>query len=89
MTTETPLRLQLLGLADAYAVAKGLSRARVSTIVFNGGMVLDRIANAGTDITTGTLERAVLWFSANWPDGVAWPEGLARPAVTPSTTEAA
>lgn len=73
------LKLQLLKVADAYATARGLSRSRVSTIVFNAGMTLDRIA-AGKDLTTGNYEKAMRWFHQNWPGGVRWPVGVDRPA---------
>lgn len=73
------LRRQLIIVSDAYAEARGLSRSRVSTIVFNGGAALDRIASGG-DLTTATFERAMSWFSGNWPDGVRWPKGVNRPA---------
>lgn len=61
-----------------FCEAKGLSRSRVSTIVFNGGGVLDRVAEGG-DVTTGNFERGIKWFSDNWPPGTGWPEGIARP----------
>ncbi|MDM9619099.1 hypothetical protein [Rhizobium sp. S96] len=51
----------------------------MSTIVFNRGAKLDGIANGG-DLATGTFERAMQWFSDNWPDDVAWPDDVSRPA---------
>lgn len=72
------LRLQLLTVADAYCAARKLSRARLSTIVFNAGSTLDRIS-AGRDLNTGTWERAMGWFSQNWPDGAKWPSEVERP----------
>ncbi len=74
------LRSQLLTVADAYASARKLSRSRVSTIVFNAGLALDRIAS-GKDLTTGNWERAMRWFSDNWPDGADWPPTVSRPGV--------
>lgn len=74
------LRSQLLTVADAYCAARGLSRARVSTIVFNAGLALDRIA-AGKDLTTGNWERALAWFHENWPEGAEWPRGTSRPGT--------
>jgi hypothetical protein len=73
------LRSQLLTVADAYCAAKGLSRARVSTIVFNAGLALDRIAS-GKDLNTATWERAIAWFDQNWPDHTAWPREVSRPS---------
>lgn len=72
------LREQLLIVADRYAEASGIGRKRVSTLVLNGGGKLDAIAQ-GRDLTTGSFERAMLWFSDNWPSAVAWPQGVARP----------
>lgn len=72
------LRSHLIAVADAYCAARRLSRARVSTIVFNAGAALDRIA-AGKDITTGRWERAMAWFHQNWPEGAEWPRGIKRP----------
>jgi hypothetical protein len=74
--------MQLITVADAYAAARGVSRARVSTIVFNAGLALDRIAS-GRDLTTGSFERAMLWFSENWPPRAKWPAGVKRPKAVP------
>jgi hypothetical protein len=73
------LRHQLIAVADGFAAHRGLSRARVSTLVFNSGTALNRIA-AGRDLNTKRWERAMLWFSRNWPEGAEWPAGVARPA---------
>lgn len=84
----TNLREQLIVVADAYCVARQLSRARVSTIVFNAGSTLDRIVS-GRDLNTGTFERAMRWFSDNWPEGADWPSDVARPRAPAAGPEAA
>lgn len=85
----TYLRDQLIAVSDSYAAHRGLSRARVSTIVFNAGLTLDRIAS-GRDLNTGNWERAMRWFSDNWPEGAEWPPSIHRPEQTSaSSTEAA
>ena len=76
----TSLRDQLIAVSDIYAAHRGLSRARVSTIVFSSGMSLDRIAS-GRDLNTGSWERAMRWFSDNWPEGAAWPDEVPRPTA--------
>lgn len=79
--------------AAAYCEACKLSPARVSTVVFNDGKALTRLA-AGGDLTTRSFERAMAWFSANWPADLAWPDGVERPspaaasASEPATPEA-
>lgn len=75
-----PLRTQLIRLADAYGAARGISRARLSTIIFNAGHRLEHIA-AGKDLTTSSWERAMAWFHDNWPEGVEWPRSVARPGA--------
>lgn len=74
----TLLRSHIVTLADVYCLATGRSRARVSTLVLNRGARIDEIAD-GADLTTGSYERAVEWFSEHWPEGIDWPECVARP----------
>jgi hypothetical protein len=64
--------------ADAYGNARGISRARLSTLLFNSGHKLDQVFG-GADVTTGTFERVMLWLHENWPQGAAWPKGVNRP----------
>ncbi len=71
-------RAHLISLIEAYSEAKGLSPSRVTTLVMNSGAVFGHLVQGG-DITVGRYERAVLWFSTNWPADVAWPEGVSRP----------
>lgn len=82
------LREKLILIADTYAKARGIGRQRVSTLVLNRGATLDALAEGRSDITTGTFEKALEWFSENWPDALAWPDAVARP-VRASITEAA
>lgn len=82
------LRDQLITVADLYCNARNLSRSRVSTIVFNAGLALDRIAS-GRDLNTGNWERAMRWFSENWPDGAEWPASIDRPPQSSTSGEAA
>lgn len=75
---------QLLLVARTYCQSRGLSLARVSTLVFNEGKKLEAIASRGADLATGRFESAMLWFSENWPEGAIWPEAVERPErVTP------
>lgn len=72
------MRDQILLTADTFARHRGVGRKRVSKLVLNRGSKLDDIAEGG-DITTSIYERAMQWFSDNWPDGLDWPEGVSRP----------
>lgn len=68
----------LICISDIYCAARKLSRARVSTIIFNSGMTLDRIAE-GKNFTNKSYETALTYFSENWPEGAVWPEHIVRP----------
>ncbi len=72
------MREQIILVADTFGAASGIGRKRVSTIVLNRGSKLDDIA-AGGDLMTGVFERALLWFSENWPDDATWPSEVPRP----------
>lgn len=47
-----------LSRCDAYAARRGISRARLSTLLFNDGKKLDALAE-GRDVGVLTLERVV------------------------------
>lgn len=73
---------QLLLVARAYCAARRLSLARTSTLVFNEGKKLDLIASGSADLATGRFERAMRWFSDNWPEDAHWPTEVARPTAS-------
>lgn len=81
------MRQQIIAVSDAWCAATGRSRATLSTILLNKGPRLDQIAAGQADLVTGTFERAMQWFSDEWPKGATWPQGVARPA--PRAIEAA
>ncbi len=76
----------LVCVADAYCAAVGRSRSRISTVIFGGGDRLDGVAR-GRDLNTRSYERAMQWFSDNWPEGVAWPDGITRPERATATID--
>lgn len=75
------LTASLLAVSEVYSVATGLSRGRLGTLVFNDGKAFERIS-AGGDLNTRSFERAMLWFSSNWPESADWPDNVERP-LTP------
>ncbi|RVO40446.1 hypothetical protein CN093_11460 [Sinorhizobium meliloti] len=81
------LREQLILVSDEFGRARGIGRQRVSTIVLNRGSTLDLLAQGRSDLNTGTFERAMIWFSENWPDGAEWPAGVARPVLQTEAAE--
>lgn len=71
----------LLRLFDVYCASTGMSRARLSTLVLNRGSTADAIAEGSADVTTGTFEKAIRWFSDHWPVDAIWPADLSRPSL--------
>lgn len=68
---------QLLMLARTYASLEGVALSTVSSRAFDDGKKLGAI-EAGADIQVRRLDRAVQWFSDNWPDA-PWPDEVPRP----------
>lgn len=68
---------QLLSVAHRYAEIEGIGLSTVSSRAFDDGKKLAAI-EAGADIQVRRLERAMQWFSENWPD-VDWPSDVPRP----------
>lgn len=68
----------LLTLADAYRGTVPVEDKTLSFRIFGDSKKLAALRGE-SDITVGRFNDAMLWFSANWPEGLAWPEGVARP----------
>jgi hypothetical protein len=71
----------LLLLARDYAAAEGVELVTVSWRVFRDSKKLRALADPRYDIQTRRYEKALEWFSANWPSAVPWPDGVIRPPV--------
>lgn len=87
MEAKSVLISQLILVADAFCGARDRTRSSVSKETFGRGGQIDELEAGRRDLATGTFERAMLWFSANWPEGVEWPAGVTRPAVVAEAAE--
>lgn len=70
-------RLEII--SDRYCALTELRREQVSYRVFADQRRLGLVISGGAGMTVANYEKAMLWFAANWPEGVAWPEGVERP----------
>jgi len=69
----------LLLVADRYLAARAAtSISDLGKKFANDHKFFARI-KAGAACSIPSYEKAMAWFSDNWPDGVEWPEGIARP----------
>lgn len=76
---------EICTLANRLAAFEGVSHWAISQRIYGRGDVFQRL-NDGRNAYHSTLERAERWFSANWPEDLAWPDGIDRPS-TPKCTE--
>jgi hypothetical protein len=74
-TTLNPL----LDLAAAYGAHVGLSHWRVSFLVRGNGQFFKGLED-GKTCTLKTAAIVMQWFADNWPDDLAWPKDITRPA---------
>lgn len=72
------LRSNIARLFDAYCTATGASPSAVSVAVSNDNKFVKTFRER--DMRVGTYDLVVSRFSAIWPEGAAWPDGVDRPA---------
>lgn len=72
------LREQLLHVTNIYCRHSERSETRVATLIFSGGMRIQKIREGG-DLGTMAFESAMQWFSDNWPESAEWPSDVPRP----------
>lgn len=72
-------RSALLAVARAYSEATGRSLARVGTVIHNQGAFFKKLEEGGGTCTMETFDKAMRWFSENWPANAQWPESVRRP----------
>jgi hypothetical protein len=70
----------LLKVARRYAEIEGVPLTTVSSRALNDGKKLSAL-ECGADINVKRMERALRWFSSNWPGG-DWPVDVLRPEVS-------
>lgn len=75
----------LLNVARRYAEAEGVPLSTVSSRALNDGKKLSAL-ETGADINVKRMERALVWFSTNWPAEAVWPEDVARPVLEEART---
>jgi len=68
----------LLELTDAFLAATSIKEVTLSHRVFGDSKKICAMRE-GSDITVGRFNEAFRWFSANWPQGAAWPANINRP----------
>jgi hypothetical protein len=70
---------QLLSLAEAYSAATGVNLRLLGDRIFGDRRRFEALKAGTADLNTRSFEKAMLWFSANWPEAIDWPDGIERP----------
>lgn len=72
----------LVTLIDAYRSTVNLSEATISNKVTGSHARLFKRARSNMGCTVKTYNKALQWFSDNWPADLEWPRGIERPTPT-------
>ncbi len=79
---------ELRRLADAYLAATGANHHALSEEICgrSNNRLIGRLLE-GYGASSASLELATDFFNRQWPQGVAWPKGIARNGVTKEAAE--
>ncbi|MCF7778042.1 hypothetical protein GLP59_10360 [Sulfitobacter sp. M220] len=69
---------QLTELAETMATHIGRSEATLSNKAAGNATLFERL-RGGKGCTIQTAQRAMVWFSENWPADLEWPADIPRP----------
>lgn len=75
---EPTLKAHLLTTSQLYAAALGIPLSVASRRAMRDGRFFARI-DEGCTFTVRVYDRAMQWFSDNWPKNTKWPRGVPRP----------
>lgn len=76
---------QVVSVAEAYCEAEQIELARASWRAFSESKTLVNLVAGKSSPTLERADRALLWFSRNWPAGALWPDGVPRPEPGPNS----
>lgn len=75
---EHTLRQHLLDLGTAFCAETGYAPKTVAQKACGDFRFFERVQN-GASFTVKTYDRALQFFSDNWPKRMPWPDGIERP----------
>lgn len=71
----------------AYLHADPIPLTTLSSRVFAESKLLSRFLSGDVSMTLARADRALLWFSENWPAGAEWPTEVPRPVPIDADSE--
>lgn len=82
---ERTLSHNLTALASAYTSAVNVSLATLSERAAGDWRFFQQVAAGALNYRIRSYDRAMTWFSANWPAGLEWPADVPRPIASEET----
>jgi hypothetical protein len=76
---EKELIRNLLTVAEAYSAKREVSFSTLGRQAAGDWRFFDHLREGAKTFTARKYDQVMVWFSNNWPDSVAWPEGIERP----------
>lgn len=77
---EQELKTHLQAISAEFLAHSRLSSATIWARAVRDARFLERI-ESGAGFTVKSYDRAVGWFSSNWPAGAVWPADIPRPPM--------
>ncbi|MDR7232798.1 hypothetical protein J2X45_003908 [Caulobacter sp. BE264] len=78
---EADLKRHILACAAALSAHRKQALVTISRLATGDWRFFDRI-ESGCSFTARKYDATMAWFSANWPEDLAWPDDVPRPATT-------
>lgn len=72
---------RLLLVATAYSEHTGINLRLLGDRIFSDRRRIEALQQGSADLNTRSYEKAMAWFSENWPENLGWPEGVERPCA--------
>lgn len=82
---ERTLSHNLTALATAYTSAMNVSLATLSERAAGDWRFFQQVAAGALNYRIRSYDRAMTWFSDNWPAGLEWPDDVPRPTALEET----
>ncbi len=70
----------LITLVDTLAAHQGVTHYAISMRALGKGDFFKKLREPGAGCHIRTADRLMHWFSDNWPNDLAWPRDIQRPA---------
>ena len=86
-TQSEALTEDLIRLSDAYAKATSKTLGTLGKYMGLGSDFFLYLKDPNRGFNVRTYDKAVRWFSAEWPKGVKWPGGVPRYRAETAKTE--